>query len=1046
MLEIPGFDVGELLAEKRKSVVFRAIRRSSGEPVVLKTTREAYPTPRDLARFQMAYELARRFDHPALVKVLDLVPWRKALVLVMEDFGGRALSESLAEGPLSVGTFLDYAIQISSALEEVHGHGVIHKDVKPSNLVHDAATGRLALIDFSIASQLSVEKQKAVGVHVLEGSLPYISPEQTGRMNRPVDYRSDFYSMGVTCFEMLTGRLPFESTDALELVHAHLAKPAPEVRALRPEIPQPIAEIVARLMAKTAEERYQSARGLTADLERCRQAWLEGEGGAIEPFHLGRGDELSRFRLPSKLYGRDADIARLLEVFETVATGGSEMILVSGYSGVGKSALIEEVHRPIARQRGYFISAKFDQYRRDIPFAAISQAFRGLLLQLLTEPQDRIRAWRDQLLDVLGGLGQVVIDVIPELELLIGEQPAVVELEGQEALNRFVLVFERFLGVFATADHPLVCFLDDLQWTDLASLRLLETLMERRDARHLLILGAYRDNEVDAGHPLILSLEKIEKSTPLHRIELAPLDLEQTNAFVADAVHAADPTEAMPLARMVHAKTHGNPFFLGQLLLSLEDQGLLSYDFDSRRWSWDLSRIHLSEVSDQAVDLMVRKIRALSPETQNLLRLASCLGNPFDLETLVTLGDGLSRRRALELLFEATEEGLILSLDDAFKYFVGASPGDDRLDAQDGGGATSGEDAENLDFKFLHDRIHEAAYAQMSEDERLEVHGRIGRGLLERLDQAGLEERVFEVVNHLNLAASRIEEAERRSELGALNLKAGAKARANTAHDAARDYLRRGLELMPPAEEAWERHYETQFDLHLQLIECEFLCGDLESADALFEVAVANARTRPHQASLYELMMNVYMSGRFIEGVDLGRRALRLFGVDLPEDPEVFQSALDAEFAALRERLEGVQAERLENARANEDEALRTTMSLLHQTWNNSYFAEGHQAHGTLAALRIVTLSLDRGYTSYTSFGYVIYGCYLTWVVGDYSAGYEYGRLAIRLLERFDNIHLVAKINNLFGHFINPYKRGVGSNIPYYEAAYRACLQTGDLW
>ncbi|MEM6454694.1 MAG: AAA family ATPase [Acidobacteriota bacterium] len=1055
MREIPGFDVTETLAEKRKTIVVRAVRQRDGRRVVLKTTRDPYPSPRDLARFKMAYELSRRFDHPSLVACLDLMPLRKAFVLVMEDFGGRDLAATLADGPLAIDVFLDCAIQLVSALDHVHGHGVIHKDIKPSNLIFDAEQGRLGLIDFSIASRLTRETQKLVGPHVLEGSLPYISPEQTGRMNRPLDYRSDFYSLGVTFFEMLTGQLPFASRDAMELVHAHLAKTAPDVATLRPEVPEPLAAIVARLMAKTAEDRYQSARGLRADLARCRDAWQRD--GRIEFFALGRSDALSRFQLPNRLYGRDDERARLLAIFDQVADGGSEMVLVAGYSGVGKTALIEEIHRPIVERRGYYLAAKFDQYRRDIPFAAISQAFRGLMLQLFTEPAAQVAAWRQRLLDALGGMGQVVIDVVPELELVIGAQPAVVALEGQEAVNRFVDVFERFLGVLTSREHPLACFLDDLQWADPASLRLLEAIMDRRDNHHLLLIGAYRDNEVDSAHPLMLMLERLEARHPPHRIELQPLDLDHTAAYVADTLRT-DVETARPLAELVYAKTRGNPFFLGQLLLSLESRDLLRHDFDARRWTWDLAQIRLVAVSDQVVDLMVQKIRGLDPALQQLLRLASCLGSIFDLDTLVTVGDAqLTTRRVVRLLFEAVQAGLILALDDSFKYFAGATSDEstaslpaltpETLDAlaQDADPVADGDPAgENLTFAFLHDRIHEAAYAQMSARERREAHGRIGRTLVDSLDDAALDERLFDVVNHLNLASALLEDRARRTELGILNLRAGTKARANTAHVAARDYLRRGLALMP--DNGWDTHYAALFDLHVQLIECEFLCGDLDRADALFDIAVQHARTGQHQAVVHELMMNVYMSGRFAEGVALGRQALRHFGIELPQDPAVFQDALDAEFAALQTRLADRDVVALAEIAPSPDDDLRITMSLLHQVWNNSYFAEGHQAHGTLAALRIVTLSLDRGTTNYTSFGYVIYGCYLTWVVGDYDAGYAYGRLALALLERYDNIHLVAKINNLFGHFISPYKRSIGACVPHYEAAYEACLLTGDLW
>lgn len=1024
MPQIPGFENLEPLAETKKTLVLRGVRASDRKPVVLKTTREQYPSARELARFKMGYEISRRFDHPCLARCLDLVANRNALVLVMEDIGGEDLSVLVKKGPLPISTFLDYAIKISSAIEHIHDRGVIHKDIKPSNIVHSRETGQVCVIDFSLASQLSREKQKLVGLHVLEGSLQYISPEQTGRMNRPVDYRSDFYSFGVTCYEMLTGRLPFEAGDAMKLVHCHLAQSALPVHELRPEVPVALSDIVARLMAKTAEQRYQSAQGLTADLLHCQTQWQRH--GAIETFDLGRSDQLSRFQLPNKLYGREPEIEKLLEIFTRVSEGGTEMILVAGYSGVGKSALLEEIHKPIVERRGYFISTKFDQYRRDIPFLAINEAFKGLILQLMTEPEEYVARWREQLLQVLGGMGQVVIDVIPEVELLIGKQPPVVDLEGPEAQNRFVDVFERFLGVFTTSDHPLVLFLDDLQWADVASLRLLETVMERKDSHHLLILGAYRDNEVNAGHPLMLSLEKIGKHKALHEIQLAPLSLEHTRELIADTLYT-DPRSVATLAELAYAKTRGNPFFLGQLLLSLHDDELIRYDFDTKAWSWDLSKIRLADVSDQVVDLMIRKIRGLDADVQELLRLASCLGNHFDLETLARIS-GESKRNTIQLLFRAVQDGLILSLDDSFRYFL------------DGGDDLTGD---NLNFKFLHDRVHEAAYVQMSAEQHKEVHLRIGRSLREGLDDAALEERIFDVVNHLNLGVDLIDDPASRSDLGALNLEAGKKAHSSTAYSAARGYLRRGIDLME--DNAWSTHYKTMFELHRHLTECEYLCGDLERSEELFELTLTHARNRREKASLYEPMMNALLTrGRFTEGVDLGRRALRLFGVDMPQDPATFQRVLDEEFATIRKLIGDRGIDELAEIPASPDDDLRITMSLLQQTWTNSYF--GLYDHGTIAALRILTLSLTKGYTNYTTFGYVIYGLNLSSVFGDYDAGYEYGQLAVRLLQKYDNIHLVAKINNLFAHFINPYKRDFSENIPHYEASYEACIQTGDMW
>lgn len=1034
-IEIPGFRIVEPLSQKTKTLVFRAVRERDGEPVVLKTNRDPSPSPKDLARFRNAFDLVRRLDHPHLVKGLELLPMGKALVMVMEDFGGVALSSTLADGPLDIDTFIDYALKLTSALGHIHEHRVIHKDIKPANIVHVPSTGRLGIIDFGIAGRLSTEKQELVSLHILEGSLPYMSPEQTGRTSRPLDYRTDFYALGVTCFEMLTGRRPFESRDALELVHCHLAKSAPLAHEVDPSVPPALSEILRRLMAKNAAERYQSARGLEADLQRCRDQWRHA--GEIAVFDLGRGDELSRFQLPQQLYGRERQVDELVETFVSAVAGGVEIVLVSGESGVGKSALLEELQRPIAENRGYFIEAKFDQYRRDTPFSAVSRAFGDLVRHLAAEPAERVSGWRHRLLDSLGGMGRVLIDVIPEVKLLIGEQPSVPELMAQESLNRFVDLFLRFLKVLSDAGHPLVCFLDDLQWADVASLHLIEKATLDRETRHLLFLGAFRSDEVGTDHPLRLAWERIEVRREVRRIELGPLTLAETCDYVADCLHV-DAEQARPLARLVHAKTGGNPFFLGRLLLSLQDDGWLHYDFEARCWTWDLSQVPWSKTGDQVVDLMVQKIQKLEPELQDLLRLVAFIGSTFDFETVVSLSENGTRKQVARRLFEAVEEGLLLSLDSGFNYLVGAGAEDFELE-QDPAQPAAGSPR----LQFLHDRIQEAAYALTPAEERSVIHRRIGRALLDTMSPAALEERLFEVVGHLNSGAADIVDEEERTTLAMLNLRAGIKARLNTAHAAARDLLQRSLDLMP--EDAWARHYPEMFDLHLKLIECAFLCGDPERGDELFEMVDREARDRTHQARAHELLMGFYFVGRLEEGVELARKALRLFGIELPQDREAARRALEREMESLGERLAGREPAGLETLPTSSDESLRTTMSLLHQTWGNCYHTRGFIDHGTFAALRIVSLSLEHGYTDYTAFGYVIYGSHLSWH-GEVDLGYAFGRLALALTERYPNPHLGPRVLGIFGSSLNPNKNPVGDNIEYYEASHRGALKSGDLW
>ncbi|WP_341739532.1 serine/threonine-protein kinase PknK [Microcoleus sp. CAWBG640] len=608
MITIPGYSITALLYSGSRTQVYRAMSERNQNPVVIKLLKSEYPTFNELVQFRNQYTIAKNLDIPGVVKPLSLENYDRGLALVMEDNGCISLYEEMkqwgnGEGMGrcydSLNEFFCIAIGIVQALEGLYSYRVIHKDIKPQNILINPQTKQVKLIDFSISSLLPRESQEIINPNVLEGTLPYMSPEQTGRMNRGIDYRTDFYSLGVTFYELLTGQLPFSSTDLMELVHCHIArKPAPP-NELVPAIPRVVSDMVIKLMAKTAEERYQSAFGLRVDLEICLQQWQEKN--SITQFPLGSRDITERFIIPERLYGRETEVATLLAAFERVSIGTTEMMLVAGFSGIGKTAVVHEVHKPIVRQRGYFIKGKFDQFKRDIPFSAWVQALQNLMRQLLGESADSVQKWKTKILSALGENSRVIIDVIPELELLIGVQPEVPELEGSAAQNRFNLLFEKLIRVFATREHPLVIFLDDLQWADSASLKLMQLLMSETDRGYLLLIGAYRDNEVNPAHPLMLTLDEIRKAyATVNQITLAPLDQHSLNRLIADTL-SCPPNLAMPLTELVFTKTKGNPFFATQFLKSLHQEGLIYFEFSGGYWQCDIAKVMALAVSDDVV-------------------------------------------------------------------------------------------------------------------------------------------------------------------------------------------------------------------------------------------------------------------------------------------------------------------------------------------------------------------------------------------------------------------------------------------------------------
>ncbi|MHC5726200.1 MAG: protein kinase domain-containing protein, partial [Nostoc sp.] len=637
----PGYSITEQIYLGSKTLVYQGIREQDQKLVVLKFMRNEYPTFAEIAQFRNQYIITKNLDHPGIVKTYSLENYRNSYVLVIEDFGGISLQDwrledkGKEENWFSLNEFFPIAIKIASTLEGLHHERIIHKDIKPANILINPTTDEIKLIDFSIATLLPREIPFLTNPNILEGTLAYISPEQTGRMNRGIDYRTDFYSLGVTFFQLLTGQLPFTTKDPMELVYSHIAKQPLKASRINSNIPSILSDIISKLMAKNAEDRYQSALGLKHDLKVCQSQWQET--GNIAPFELGVRDISDRFVIPEKLYGRQSEVETLLAAFNRVTEGATEMILVAGFSGIGKTAVVNEVHKPIVRQRSYFIKGKFDQFQRDIPLSGLVQAFRDLIGQLLSESDAQIQQWKGKILWELGTQTQVIIDVIPELEQIIGKQPPVTELSGGAAQNRFNLLFQKFIQVFTSLEHPLVMFLDDLQWGDSASLKLMQLLMA--DTKHLFLIGAYRDNEVNPAHPLMLTLSDIQKTLfTINTITLAPLSQLQVNHLVADTLKCTE-SLAWNLSELVYQKTQGNPFFATQFLLALHQEHLIEFDFELGCWQCDIVQVTTLAVTDDVVAFMAFQLRKLPRSTQDILRLAACIGNQFDLATLAIVSE-----------------------------------------------------------------------------------------------------------------------------------------------------------------------------------------------------------------------------------------------------------------------------------------------------------------------------------------------------------------------------------------------------------------------
>ena len=621
MLTLPNYQIGSQIYESLNSLVYRGIQKKDNQPVILKMLKQDYPTPAELTRYRQEYEITHDLDLAGVIKVYGIEKYQNTLVIIFQDFGGESLKQLMANQTLSLKAFLPLAIQIADNLGNIHAANLIHKDINPSNIVVNVETNQLKIIDFGIASRLPRENPTLKNPEQLEGTLAYLSPEQTGRINRSMDYRTDLYSLGVTFYELLIGQLPFTATDAMELVHCHIAKNPVEVNEVNSNVPPIVSDIVKKLMAKNAEDRYQSAFGVKADLEKC----LENLGGFENlrgfSFELAQNDFSGKLQIPQKLYGRENEVNTLLQAFERVSQGSAEMMLVAGYSGVGKTALVRSVHKPMTQKRGYFTAGKFDQFQRNIPYYAITQAFNEFCRYLLMESAETLANWQSQILDALGNNGQIIIDVVPDLELVIGPQPAVASVGPTEAQNRFQIFFLNFIKVLSEKEHPLILFIDDLQWVDSASLGLLKSIMLDDEIQHLLIIGAYRDNEVDSSHPLIMTASELEKANAtINSIELANLQQEDVNQLLQDSL-SCETALIQPLTDLIYQKTQGNAFFTHQFLHTLYFEALLRFDFEQHQWQWDVQQIAAQNITANVVELMAKKIDSCR---ENLKSVAIC--------------------------------------------------------------------------------------------------------------------------------------------------------------------------------------------------------------------------------------------------------------------------------------------------------------------------------------------------------------------------------------------------------------------------------------
>ncbi|MGE5703989.1 MAG: helix-turn-helix transcriptional regulator [Clostridia bacterium] len=978
------------------------MRKEDGMPIIAKVLLTENSTTADKAMLLHEYEMIKNLPIPGVIKALSLESSPEFTALILEDNGSISLSSYLKQHHCDLALFFAVATQVCETLAELHRCGIIHKDLKPDNLIINPLTKRVTLIDFSHSTRY---RQKGTNMHSLGGSMPYMSPEQTGRMNRPIDFRSDLYSLGIVFYEMLTGQFPLHGETKMEWAHAHIAKKPIPVHHRVPGLPRMISELVMKLLAKTAEDRYQSAQGLLADLQHCWQEWERI--GEIQPFALGEKDEIRTLQLPSKLYGRKAEIEALQAAFTRVRAGATECTLVSGYSGVGKTELILESYRSLVTERGYFISGKFDQFQQDIPFASLIQAFQELMRQILTEDTEKIADWKRKLLRALGRNGAVVTDVIPEVKLIIGEQPPVEELAVAEAQNRFQMVFRKFVLVFASKSHPLILFFDDLHWADPASLDFLRLLLADPGSRYLLLIGAYRENEVSETHQLHTTMAAMEaKGIGITRVRLYPLEKAETFALVSETLRSED-ARVQPLVDVLYRKTAGNPFYLRQLLQAMHADQMLWFDAGSGRWEWDMPRIEQKQSFDDVISLMIEKIKRLPEETVQAIRTAGCIGNSFDGRTLGAIL-GTKEKETADRLGPALQEGLLLTDDSGMQY------------------------------SFLHDRVQQAAYSLIPEADKKEMHLQIGRLMLDGNVWGDADEKIYQIVYHLNIGREMMNSREEKRRLSRLNMHAGEKAKASTAYASALSHFRTALELL--TDEDWSYEYEATFRLHLQAAECEYLCGHYEQAEQQFVHLMQRAKTNLDRAEVYRIRIALYINlGKYVEAIELGLEGLKDFQMPIAVKPSSI--TLARELFTTRWKLRN-RMEDLADLPDVTDPTVKSLMELITVIAAPAFFV--NKDVFLILISKYVRLALRYGNTEASATAYAFFGLILSLGLGLYKEGFRMGEIAQKVLDRLPNTIYKCRTNVIFGGILYQWARPSKGSDAYLNEALQLGLECGD--
>ncbi|MBE7412543.1 MAG: AAA family ATPase [Leptospiraceae bacterium] len=997
----------EKIAESHRSFVYRAKQKNKSQTVILKILKRKFNSLSDIARLKQETKLVQNIRHEGIIQNHGIVQHEDLIAIVIEDTEGDSLKNFLKRGSIEISDFFPIAIQLAGTLSSIHSQNIIHKDIKPQNIIVKEKNKKIVsakITDFGISVILNDEIREIYHPKTIEGTLPYISPEQTGRMNLSIDYRTDLYSLGVTFYEILSGRLPFISNEPLDLIYSHIAKEFEDLHILNPSIPITISKIIQKLMAKSPEDRYQSAYGLKCELEYTYEQFANKKN--ISDFQVGSLDISDRFVLPQKIFGREKEVTNLLNCYEKVLEGETRIMLVSGLPGIGKSRIVNEVHKPIVKSHGFFISGKYEKLRKDVPFSSIIQAFQNLIRQILSESEIRIEEWKTKILNSIGSNVEIIIKVIPELELIVGKHPQAAELNSEESQNRFNYTFVNFVKVFSRKENPLTLFLDDLQWADQPSLQLLKILTQEQSLKYFFLIISYRDNEVPDSHPFNILIDNFKKENILiEHIHLNSLNSDMVTKFLEHLI-GNDTKYIKDIGNILFEKTRGNPFFLNQFIKSMYEEKIV-YFSEKDGWVWDYKRILSKEVTENVVDLMAEKILKLSTPLQELFKICACIGNRFNLEQLIPVYEK-TYEETLDILNEAIEEGLIYTNEDT--------------------------------YRFLHDRIQEAAYSLLKEEEKNRIHKKIGQLSLLTYSEEEIKEKIFYIADQLNQVARERYISEERAEIIKINLIAGKRALGSAAYQSALHYLLNAKALIDWEINPWINQYQLTYDIFIHTAEASYLCQKYEEMDNLLEVILKKSVSIADKIQVYEIKIKMLIATHDLKGaVETGLNILKQLKIRFPKKPK----QIHALFALIHAKFQlSLKKNNIQVIKTMNDLKILSAIRIISSINSAAYWANPDLL--PLLILKVVNLSLQKGNSQYSPYNYAGLGLILS-SLNFFQFAEKIGLSAISLAEKFNAVGQKPRTYFVYNTFIRPWVNHIRSSLIPLSESYLNALHVGDI-